>query len=231
MPGSSDQAKRHAAQAALAEVRSGMVLGLGTGSTAAIFVEELIAKIKADRLELIGIPTSEKTAAQAKAGGIRLATLAEQPRIDITFDGADAIDLGNFCLLKGLGGALLREKIVAEASARLVVIADTGKVPAPFGGIVPVEIVKFGAEATFARLAKVGPATMRQVANSSDLYVTDNGNYIVDLALASIAAPAELENSIKHIAGVVETGLFLTQASRIIIGNETGVEVYDRPVS
>ena len=99
---------------------------------------------------------------------------------------APAIDLGSFCLLKGLGGALLREKIVAEASKRLVIIADTGKVPTPFGGIVPIEIVKFGAEATFARLEKIGPVNLRQAAGSSDPYVTDNGNYIVDLTLPAI---------------------------------------------
>jgi ribose 5-phosphate isomerase A len=226
---SSDDAKRNAARAALVEVRSGLVLGLGTGSTAAIFVEELIARVKAENLDIVGIPTSEKTAVQAKAGGIKLTTLAEQSKIDITFDGADAVDLTSFCLLKGLGGALLREKIVAEASRRLVIIADTSKVPVPFGGIVPVEIVQFGAAATFARLQKIAAATWRKVAGKDELFITDNGNYIADLAMPIIADPARTQAELKSIAGVVETGLFLDQASRIIIGSETGVEIHDRP--
>ena len=227
MPSGSDAAKRQAARAALGEVHGGLVLGLGTGSTAAIFVEELIVRVKAEKLDIIGIPTSEKTAAQARAGGIKLTTLAEQAQIDITFDGADAIELKSFCLLKGLGGALLREKIVAEASRRLVIIADTSKVPEPFGGIVPVEIVQFGAAATFSRLHEFGETAWRETA-PGQLFVTDNGNYIADITIPAITDPAALQTDLKSIAGVVETGLFLDQASRIIIGNETGVKTYDR---
>jgi ribose 5-phosphate isomerase A len=231
MPSASDvaqnNAKRNAAREALKEVRNGLVLGLGTGSTAAIFVEELIARVKAEKLDIVGIPTSEKTHAQAEAGGIKLTTLAEQPNIDITFDGADAIDLASFCLLKGLGGALLREKIVAEASQRLVILADPSKVPEPFGGIVPVEIVQFGAAATFSRLHQFGETKWRKT-ESNQLFVTDNGNYIADIALPVLSDPAKLQTALKSIAGVVETGLFLKQASRIIIGSETGTNIYDR---
>ena len=225
MPTNSDAAqgtaKRNAAREALKQVRSGLVVGLGTGSTAAIFVEELIARVKAEKLDIVGIPTSEKTRAQAEAGGIELTTLAEQPRIDITFDGADAIDLGSFCLLKGLGGALLREKIVAEASGRLVIIADTSKVPQPFGGIVPVEVVQFGAAATFCRLHQFGETAWRKT-DKGERFITDNGNYIADITIAEIGEPARLQAALKNIAGVVETGLFLNQASQLIIGRRNG---------
>jgi ribose 5-phosphate isomerase A len=227
MPTGSDIAKRNAAREALKQVHGGLVLGLGTGSTAAIFVEELIARVKAEKLDIVGIPTSEKTRAQAEAGGIKLTTLAEQPKIDITFDGADAIDLASFCLLKGLGGALLREKIVAEASQRLVIIADTSKVPQPFGGIVPVEIVQFGAAATFSRLHSLGETAWRKT-GQGELFITDNGNYIADITIAAIRNPARLQTELKNIAGVVETGLFLDQASQLIIGSETGAQVHNR---
>jgi ribose 5-phosphate isomerase A len=219
-------AKQQAALKALEEVRPGMVLGLGTGSTAALFVEALIARNKREPLDIIAIPTSEATRAQAKAGGIALSDFAHHQQIDITFDGADIVDLQSFYMLKGLGGACLREKIVAEASQRVVIMVDESKIPPQFGGIVPVEIVPFGHEATLRRLSAIAPAALR--VKESAPFVTDNGNYIADLTMPKIDDAETLERRIEGIAGVVETGLFLRQASRIIVASASGVQTHDR---
>ena len=228
---SGENAKRHAAEAALAEVHDGMVVGLGTGSTAAIFVEALIARMRRENLKLTAIATSEKTAAQAQAGGIELSDFSRHQRIDVTFDGADAVDLASFAMLKGLGGALLREKIVAQASDRLVIMIDPSKIPAAFGGILPVEIVRFGFEATLGRLAGIAPAALRKAAGGDQAFLTDNGNYIADLTLPRIESPISLQQAVKGIAGVVETGLFIGMADMFVAGNETGAETYRRKIA
>jgi ribose 5-phosphate isomerase A len=226
-----DEAKKAAAEAALKEVQDGMVLGLGTGSTARVFVAALIERAQRENLKLLGIPTSEATAKQATEGGIPLTDFARNPTIDITFDGADTVDLKSFTLLKGLGGAMLREKIVAQASRRLVIMIDPSKVAPRFGGIVPVEIVRFGCEATLARLKQIAPLTLRSHKTDSQPYITDGGNYIADLDLSVIDDPQSLQNTIKSIAGVVETGLFIGMAHTIIIGSETGAQVLVRPAA
>ncbi len=226
-----DEAKQAAAEAALKEVHDGMVVGLGTGSTAKVFVAALIERVKRENLKLLGIPTSEATAHQAEAGGIPLTDFARNPTIDVTFDGADIVDLKSFAMLKGLGGALLREKIVAQASKRLVIMVDPSKVPAQFGGIVPVEIVRFGFEATLGRLQQIAPLKLRPEKESDRTFVTDNGNYIADLDLPIIDDPQALQTRLKSIAGVVETGLFIGMAHTIIIGSEQGAQVLVRPAS
>ena len=223
---SNEAAKRQAAKKALEEVQSGMVLGLGTGSTAALFVEELIQRNQKEKLNIVGIPTSEATRAQAEAGGIALSDFSRHQQIDITFDGADVVDLKQFHMLKGLGGACLREKIVAEASRRVVIMVDASKIPAQFGGTVPVEIVQFAHEATLRRLGLIGPVSLRQ--KNDSVFITDNGNYIADLAMPEISGATTLQRRIEDIAGVVETGLFLTQASRIIVAATDGVTSHDR---
>ena len=226
-----EEAKQAAAEAALKEVRDGMVLGLGTGSTAKVFVAALIDRVRRENLKLLGIPTSEATAKQASEGGIPLTDFSKSPSIDVTFDGADTVDLKSFVMLKGLGGAMLREKIVAQASKRLVIMIDPSKVPPRFGGIVPVEVVRFGFEATLARLKQIAPLTLRPNKTHDQPYVTDCGNYIADLDLSSIDDPQSLQNNIKSIAGVVETGLFIGMAHTIIIGSETGAQVLVNPAA
>lgn len=221
-----DPAKRAAAEAAVAEVEDGMALGLGTGSTAALMVEALGARVR-DGLRVTGVPTSSATAAQAEALGIPLTTLGETPALDLTIDGADEIGPG-LALIKGGGGALLREKLVAAASARMLVIADASKRVGRLGAFpLPVEIVRFGAEGTLARVralvAGLGlpdRATLRM--RDGAPFVTDEGHFILDLALAEIPDPEALDAALCRVTGVVETGLFLGLASAAILGHADG---------
>ncbi len=224
-----NEAKRRAAKVAVAEIQGDMLIGLGTGSTAAIFVDLLIEKVRTENLRVTAVCTSERTAAQAQAGGIQMADFSQHTTLDVTFDGADVVDLTSFALLKGLGGALLREKIVAQASKRLVIMVDPSKVTPRFGGTLPVEIVQFGHRATLARLAQFGQVVIRTGRDSTDTFLTDGGNYIADLTVSSIDNPDDLQTRLKTIAGVIETGLFIRMAKTIIVGEETGPAVYHDP--
>lgn len=227
---SADEWKRQAAEAAMQHVESGMKLGLGTGSTAAKFVELLGAKVKAG-LDVVCVPTSEATRAQAAALGIPLSTLDETPFLDLTVDGADEID-AELRLIKGGGGALLREKIVAVASQRVIIIADHSKRVESLGKFpLPVEVVPFGLNATKDMIESLsadcgceGPITLRQGADGKP-FVTDNGNYIVDCAFETIEDADELEDALRLIPGVVENGLFIGIADLGIIAGPMGIEV------
>jgi ribose 5-phosphate isomerase A len=223
-----DHLKRLAAAAAIAEVEDGMVLGLGSGSTAAFAVEALAARV-AQGLEVVAIPTSERTAAQARRLGIRLGSFAEHRRIDMTIDGADEVEIGTLNLIKGRGGALLREKIVASASDRMVVIVDEGKRVDRLGRLapVPVEIVAFGWQVTLDRLADLGASpTLRVVGDEP--FRTDSGNHIADCAFGEIGDAADLERRLAAITGVVESGLFVGLAARVIVGTRSGMQVLER---
>jgi ribose 5-phosphate isomerase A len=223
-----DHLKRLAAAAAVAEVEDGMVLGLGSGSTAAFAVEALAARV-AQGLDIVAIPTSERTATQARRLGIGLSSFAEHRRLGMTIDGADEVEIGTLNLIKGRGGALLREKIVASASDRMVVIVDEGKLVDRLGQHVPVpvEIVPFGWQVTLDRLADLGARPTLRVAGDKP-YRTDSGNYVADCAFGEIGDPADLERRLAAITGVVESGLFLGLASRVIVGAGTGVKLLDR---
>jgi ribose 5-phosphate isomerase A len=223
-----DRLKRLAAAAAIAEVKDGMVLGLGSGSTAAFAVEALAARV-AQGLDVVAIPTSEQTGTQARRLGIRLSSFAEHRRIDMTIDGADEVEIGTLNLIKGRGGALLREKIVASASDRMVVVVDEGKLVDRLGQQmpVPVEIVAFGWQVTLDRLADLGAKPTLRIAGDEP-YRTDSGNHIADCAFGEIDDPANLEPRLAAITGVVESGLFLGLASRVIVGTGTGVKLLDR---
>ena len=224
--------KREAAQRALALVESGMRLGLGSGTTARCFVDLVGDKVAAG-LNVRCVATSEATAAQAKARGIPLATLDELPELDLTVDGADEID-PELRLIKGGGGALLREKIVAAASRRMAVIADATKLVSCLGAFpLPVEVVPFGLAATrrhieraFAGLSLAGPVRLRGEAAP---FVTDGGHYILDCSLGAIADPESLAEALSRIPGVVEHGLFIDYARTAIIAGAEGVKVLDRP--
>ncbi len=222
-----DTTKRQAAEAAVAEIEDGMVLGLGTGSTAAMAVEALGIRVR-EGLRVVGIPTSERTAAQARGLGIPLATLAEHQRIDLTIDGADEVQTDTLDLIKGLGGALLREKIVAASSRRMTVIVDEAKLVGRLGERVrlPVEVVAFGWQATAARLRELGcdPA----LRGGSDPFRTDGGNLVLDCAIEPASDPAALHARIKAVVGVVETGLFIGMATRVIVGTPDGPRVLER---
>jgi ribose 5-phosphate isomerase A len=205
-----------------------MVLGLGSGSTAAIAVDLLGAKVR-DGMRLIGIPTSERTAAQARGLGIPLGDLADYPKIDLTIDGADQVHTGTLDLIKGLGGALVREKIVAAASQRMLVVVDAGKLVPALGGTVPVpvEVIRFGWQATLCKLECAGAkGRLRRSADGAP-FVTDNGNHIIDCTM-QIPDPAAVHARLSIIPGVVETGLFIGIASRVIVGTPAGPRILDR---
>jgi ribose 5-phosphate isomerase A len=224
-----DDLKRAAAERALSAVTDGMRLGLGTGSTAAHFVALLGARVR-EGLSVVGVPTSERTRAQAAAEGIPLTTLEETPALDLTVDGADELD-DELRLIKGGGGALLREKIVAAASGRMIVIADASKRVARLGRFpLPIEVVPFGLGATgravaevFERLGCVGELRLRE--SDSAPYLTDGGHYILDAHLGGIAEPNALATALNAIPGVVEHGLFIGLATSAILSTDDGIVV------
>jgi len=220
-----DELKRQAAERAVAEVKDGMVVGLGTGSTAAFALEALGERVKAG-LRVAGIPTSEATAERAKILGIPLTRFADHAAIDLTIDGADEVERGSLALIKGHGGALLREKIVAAASRRVVIVADETKLVDRLGAkYVPVEIVPFGWETTCRRLEGVGATvTLRRKADGT-AYVTDGGNHIAECAFGPIADPTDLARRIKTLVGVIESGLFVGLADEAIVAGTGGIAV------
>ena len=221
-----DELKRAAALRAIEVVEDGMVVGLGTGSTAAFVVEGLAARV-ADGLHVVGVPTSERTAAQARRLGIPIATFAEHQRLDLTIDGADEVALGTLDLIKGLGGALLREKIVAAASNRLIIVVDQEKLVERLGEHtpVPVEVTQFGWQVTAVKLAGLGCTPQRRYTSGEQPYITDGGNYILDCRFGPIADPSIIERRITKIVGTVESGLFVGRTSVVVVASTTGVEV------
>ena len=227
---SSDDWKRQAAVEALNYVEDGMKLGLGTGSTAAKFVDLLADKVKAG-LKVVCVPTSEATRAQAAALGIPLGTLDEHPALDLTVDGADEMD-EELRLVKGGGGALLREKIVAVASERVVIIADSSKRVDVLGRFpLPLEVVPFGLAATQRLITGIaadsgceGEIKLRVGADGKP-YVTDNGNHILDCSFGMIDDPEALDDALKLVPGLVESGLFLGIADVGIVAGPKGIEI------
>ncbi len=217
--------KRQAAEAASALVTDGMVVGLGTGSTAFYAIAALIRRVR-EGLRITAIPTSERSAAQAREGGIALSDFSKNLAIDLTIDGADAIDRRSLDLIKGLGGALLREKIVASASKRFVIVADSTKLVDRLGTStpIPVEVVSFGWEATAERIVQLGAKVALRRDVHGEVFRTDGGNLILDCHLRDVEAPAELDRSLQSIVGVVETGLFIGRTSEVFIANPLGVE-------
>jgi ribose 5-phosphate isomerase A len=226
--------KRAAAARAIGFVQNGMRLGLGTGSTAAHFIELLAERVRAG-LDVVTVPTSEATRAMAERLGITLTTLDEVGELDLSVDGADEI-APDLTLIKGGGGALLREKIVAAASAKMIVIADESKWVAMLGRFpLPIEIVPFGAavtrravEAAAAAAGCPGPAVLRK-AQSGHAFVTDGGHWLLDARLRRIADPRALAAGLSAIPGVMEHGLFIALAQTAILGGPNGVRLIERP--
>ncbi|MEM7224240.1 MAG: ribose-5-phosphate isomerase RpiA [Pseudomonadota bacterium] len=222
MSASIQEQKRAAAAASVALIEPGMTLGLGSGSTAAIMVELLGARV-ADGLEVVGLPTSEGTAAQARGLGIPLTTFDEVRHLDLTIDGADELD-SQLRLIKGGGGAHLREKIVASLSARVVIIADSSKHVATLGAYaLPVEVVPFAAPALLPKLADLGCAARIRTADDGAPFRTDENNLIVDCPFGAIQDPEALARRLDAMPGVVEHGLFIGLAERALIGTDDGV--------
>ena len=225
---SNDAFKAAAAERALEYVESGMRLGLGTGSTAAKFVDLLGMEVSAG-LDVVCIATSQATQVQAEALGIRMATLDEMPFLDLTVDGADEVD-GDLRLIKGGGGALLREKIVATASGRMVVIADISKKVERLGAFpLPLEVVPFGLTATRNMITALaadagceGEISVRTLSGGKP-FLTDSGNLILDCHFGRIEEPEELDEALKLIPGVVENGLFIGIADLAVIAGASGI--------
>ena len=220
--------KQLAGKAAAAYVETGMKLGLGTGSTVAFFLEALSERIAAEGLEVCGVPTSLDTAEKAQDLGIPIATLEEQPALDLVVDGADEVDPA-FRLIKGGGGALLREKIVAACGKKVIIIVGEGKRVDRLGTtfLLPVEILPFGYLATRDRVAELGGCTpyIRNT-EAGEPFVTDNGNFILDCRFEDgIADPERLHADLSQIPGVAEIGVFLDLCHVVIEGTESGEAV------
>ena len=227
-----DEAKEAAAREALKHVRDGMKLGLGTGSTAAKFVAGL-GEMVADGLNVVCVPTSEATRQQAESLNIPLTRLDEEPILDLTVDGADELD-GDLTLIKGGGGALLREKIVASSSRQMIVIADTTKKVDRLGKFpLPVEIVPFGVKSTAMKIEHAarwagceGELALR--IRDGELFVTDNGNVIIDCSFGEIPDAQKLASVLSTIPGLVDHGLLIDMAGLAILGGHDGIEVITR---
>jgi ribose 5-phosphate isomerase A len=215
------EAKRLAARAALEELPTEGTLGLGTGSTAKLFVDEVGARVKAGA-RYRGVPTSEATRQQATALGIALLGDDEPWDIAVCVDGADEVD-EQLNLVKGGGGAMTREKIVNEASRRRVTIVDETKLSRRLGEKwpVPVEVLRFGHGSTIARLAKLGRPTLRMAGGAP--FITDAGNLVVDVAVGPMDDPAAVDRALRSVPGVVETGLFVGRADVVIVAGTAGV--------
>jgi len=215
-------AKSEAAEAAADLLHDGMLVGLGSGTTAAVAVQEIGRR----RLKITGIPTSEKTAELARSLGIPLRELSGDTRIELTIDGADEVEEGTLDLIKGRGGALLREKIVAAATDRLVIVADESKVVPRLSAVerpIPVEVVPFGWETTARRLEALGARPQLRTG-----FVTDGGHYILDCLFPAMDDARRMARELDGVVGVVEHGLFIGMASEAIIGSESGVRVLRR---
>ncbi len=223
-----DQWKRDAAAAAVEQVTDGMILGLGSGSTAQLAVDELGKRVQKG-LRIIGVSTSEKTADQARQLGISLSTLAEYPKLDLTIDGADEAQPGTLNLIKGGGGNLLREKIIASASRRLTIVVDQTKVVEKLGAHpLPVEVVPFGWQSTEQRLLALGAKPVLRTNADGSAYITDGGHYILDCSFGLIQAPEELATALDDVVGVVEHGLFIGMAAQVLVAGSEGVKTLSK---
>jgi len=224
---SAERLKELAARAAVANIADGMRVGLGTGSTASHAVRALGERVAAG-LTIVGVPTSEATAALARSLNVPLAELDGVEGLDVAIDGADEVDLGSFAVIKGFGGALLREKLVALATTRVIIIVDESKVGA--AGLkkqVPVEVVPFGARHTGRALERLGAQpTLRQ--RDGAPFITDGGNLIFDCDFGPLTDPAALAAALKAISGVVDHGLFIGIVETVLVAGTSGVRTYRR---
>ena len=218
--------KRAAAETAAARLEDGMIVGLGSGSTAALAVQAIGERVR-QGLEIVGIPTSEQTAQLARELGIPLSTLAEHDQIDVTIDGADEVELGSLDLIKGRGGALLREKIVASATRRLIITVDETKIVERLASRdpIPIEVVPFGWQTTAKRLRQLGAQISARPGKDGQLYLTDGGHYILDCLFDGVRSADALQRELDGTVGVVDHGLFLGMTAEAIVGTGAGIKV------
>lgn len=225
------EAKRNAALEATKQVKENFVIGLGSGSTVAYVIEEIGNRIKLEKIRVLAVPTSYQALTLAVKHGIQLTTLEEHPILDITIDGADQID-GELNLIKGMGGALTREKIVASASKKLVIVADERKKVKFLGENnhpVPIEALPFAAPIVMRRIKEIdGKPFLRESDKKVGPVITDNGNIIIDVNFGLVPEPAKLESKLKNLPGVVETGLFIGMTALAYIGKHSTVQEIKR---
>ena len=222
-----EEYRRRAAEKATEYLKDGMVIGLGTGRTASYAIRK-IGKLVRAGMKITAVSTSDATTALAEAEGINVSSLDEHPIIDVTIDGADEVD-PSLDLVKGKGGALLREKIIAYSTKDEIIVVDESKLVGRLGEkeAIPVEILKFGYLSTVSHLSDIGcNVTLRT--QDGHLFVTDNGNYIADCRFSSINRPHELHSRINTIPGVIDNGMFLDMAARVLVGREREVTVLER---
>jgi len=226
-----EKAKKNAAHEAVKHVKDGFIVGLGSGSTAAYAIKEIGNRIKREGLRVLGVPTSYQALMLAVKHGIPITTLEEHPTLNLTIDGADQID-EELNLIKGMGGALAREKIVAFASKKLVIVADESKKVKTLGENnhpVPVEALPLAAPVLMRKIKEIGGRPiLREGTRKVGPVVTDNGNVIIDVGFGLIHKPAELERELKGLPGVVETGLFVRMADTVYVGKRSSVEKIER---
>lgn len=226
-----EKAKRNAALEAVKDVKDNFIIGLGSGSTVAYAIEEIGKKMKREEIRVLAVPTSYQAFALAVKHGIPATTLEEHPTLDLTIDGADQID-EELNLIKGMGGALTREKIVASASKKLVIIADERKKVKFLGENdqpVPIEVLPFAAPIAMYRIKEIGGKPILRESNQKvGPVITDNGNVIIDAVFGLVHEPVELERKLRDIPGVVETGLFIKMADTVYIGKHSTVEKLER---
>jgi ribose 5-phosphate isomerase A len=222
--------KQQAAYRAVESIASGMVVGLGTGTTALWAVSRLAELLQSGQLhDIVGIPTSRQIEAAARQLGIPLTTLEQHPQVDLTIDGADEVD-PHLNLIKGGGGALLREKIVAQASRRLVIVVDESKLSPILGSRwpVPLEVVSFGWRTQVGYLESLGAQVKLRQSSDGAPFQTDQGNLILDANFGPITDPAQLAEQLERRAGIVDHGLFLAMADEVIVGHREGVQIRQR---
>jgi ribose 5-phosphate isomerase A len=225
--------KQQAAYRAVESIASGMVVGLGTGTTALWGVRRLAELLQGGQLhDIVGIPTSRQIEAAARQLGIPLTTLEQHPQVDLTIDGADEVD-PHLNLIKGGGGALLREKIVAQASRRLVIVVDESKLSPILGARwpVPLEVVPFGWRTQVRYLESLGAQVRLRQSSDGAPFQTDQGNLILDVNFGPITDPAQLAGQLQRRAGIVDHGLFLAMADEVIVGHREGVQIRQRQIS
>jgi len=225
-----EEAKRKAALEAVKRINDGFIIGLGSGSTIAYAFQEIGKRIKDEGLQIYGVPTSYQAFMLATKHGISITTLDEHPKLDLVIDGADQIDK-NLNLIKGMGGALLREKIVATAAKRFIIVADESKMTDSLGKNqrVPIEVLPFAFTTVMSKIREMkGKPFLREGTDKVGPIITDNGNFIVDVDFGSIKNPKELEYKLKSIPGIIETGLFIGMADIAYIGTSTSVEILKR---
>lgn len=226
-----DEAKRNAALEAVKHVKNNFVIGLGSGSTAAYAIKEIGNRIKREKIRVSAVPTSYQAFTLAVKHGIPITTLEEHPTLDLTIDGADQID-DELNLIKGMGGALTREKIVASASKKLVIIADERKKVKVLGEgnhPVPIEVLPFATPIVMHKIKEMGGKPFLRESNKKvGPVITDNGNIITDVNFGLVHEPAELNHKLKGIPGVVETGLFVKMADVIYLGERAGVRKLEK---